>query len=105
MRIFCVNGKSYKAAPISFNTICELEEMGFSLDEMLKKPTRAIRAYFAVCAGVSIAEAGNEIEKHIIENGEMPNIAEVFVKEAEESDFFRSLTKVATKEATTDEKK
>ena len=38
MRTFTVNEKSYKAKDFDFNLVCDLEDMGISLDQIKKKP-------------------------------------------------------------------
>lgn len=101
MNIIKVNGKEYKTAGITFNTVCELEDNGITLADMAKKQTSFIRAYFAICANISVEEAGKELEQHIIGGGNFNEIIETIAKEVEESGFFRALTKKPTENATT----
>lgn len=90
---FTVNGKKYTAVPFNFNTVCDLEELGMSLSTVSKNPMSAVRAYFTVCSGGDVERAGNEIEQHIINGGDMSVIIEAMNKEMEASDFFRALSK------------
>lgn len=99
-----VNGKEYKTAGITFNTVCELEDNGIALADMAKKQTAFIRAYFAICAKISVEEAGNELEQHIINGGNFNEIIETIAKEVEESGFFRALTKKSETETQTVQK-
>lgn len=106
MNIIKVNGKEYKSAGITFNTVCELEDNGIVLADMARKQTTFIRAYFAICANLTVEEAGKELEQHLINGGNFNEIIETVSKEVSESDFFRALTKTAEAEtATVQEKK
>ena len=93
MKTFIVNGKEYKAKPFDFNFVCDLEDMGISLEMISKKPMSAIRAYFAMCAGKGSEYAGKELEAHVIGGGELDDITTTMSEEMEKSDFFRSLNK------------
>ena len=91
MRTFSINGKLYRAVPVTFNTIADLEDMGVSLTDMQKRPMATVRAYFALCAGGDADYAGNEIQAHIIAGGKLDSLFEALAAEMEDSDFFRSL--------------
>lgn len=87
---FEINGKEYDAIPFTFNTVCELEDVGFSMEDLDKKPASAVRAYFALCCG-DVTLAGNEIEAHLIGGGDMSSIMAAMTKEIEESGFFKAM--------------
>lgn len=95
MNTFKVNGIEYKAKPFDFNTVCDLEDMGITLNSMSGKDLSLVRAYFCICSGLSKEKAGKEIEQQFIKYGEMNEISEALNKEVENSDFFRSLTERA----------
>lgn len=99
MRMFTVNGKEYKAKEFDFNTVCDLEDMGVSLEEMENKPLSMIRAYFQLCAGLGKIEAGKQIEQHLIKGGKMDDVVKAMSKEMEVSDFFQALKAKAEAEA------
>ena len=99
-RTFTINGKLYQAREITFNTICELEDAGVSLTEIEQKPISTVRSYFAICLGGNKEVAGQEIEKHIINGGNLDEIMTAFREELADSDFFRALTKNQDEEAT-----
>lgn len=103
MNIFTINGKEYKAKPFDFNLVCDLEDMGISLEEMGSKRLSSTRAYFVLCSGLSKEKAGKEIEQQYIKHGELNEINEALNKEMEDSDFFRSLTERTKAETATDE--
>lgn len=103
MNTFIVNGTEYKAKPFDFNLVCDLEDMGISLEEIGKKRMSAVRAYFAICAGKGKDFAGKELNAHYVNGGKFDNIAEAFNKEMESSDFFQALTKTTETEVTTNE--
>ena len=94
-RFFTVNGKRYVAREIAFNTVCDLEDMGVSLQEMPKKTMSTARAYLAICANISKEDAGKEIEDHIKSGGKLEDIFNVFTEEINESGFFQALNQKA----------
>lgn len=99
MRTFTVNGKEYKAKAFDFNLVCDLEDIGISLEETGKKPMSLVRAYFGLCAGKGKEYAGKELESHIISGGTFEDIMNAMSDEMEKSDFFRNLNKTAESEA------
>lgn len=105
MRTFTVNGKEYKAKAFDFNLICDLEDMGISLQEAGNKPMSMVRAYFGLCAGKGKEYAGKEMEAHIIGGGSFEDIMNVMSDEMEKSDFFRNLNQKAEQETTESAKK
>lgn len=98
MNTFTVNGKEYKAKPFDFNLVCDLEDMGISLEQAGNKPISMVRAYFGLCAGKGKGYAGKELEAHIISGGKFDDIMTAMSDEMEKSDFFQSLTKTAETE-------
>ena len=98
MKTFIVNGKRYNAKPFDFNLICDLEDLGISLQEAEKKPMSMIRAYFSFCAGKGKEYAGKEMEQHIINGGSFEDVTKIMSEEMEKSDFFRSLSEKAEEE-------
>lgn len=104
MNKFTINGNEYVAKPFDFNMVCDLEDMGISMDEMQKKPTSVIRAYFGVCAGITKEAAGKEVEAHIIGGENLEKLMGVMSDEMEKSDFFRSLAQTTEKETAEDTK-
>lgn len=91
MRTFTVNGKEYKAKPIEFDTVCDLEDMGVSVVDAEKKSFSLARAYFAICAGKGNDFAEQEIQKHVVSGGNLKDIFDVLNAEMERSDFFRAI--------------
>lgn len=100
MKRFTVNGKQYDAKPFDFNLVCDLEDMGVSLQEMGRKHFSVTRAYFSLCAGLSVEEAGKELETHAISGGTFVEINGALNDEMEKSDFFRTLIKAEEEEIT-----
>lgn len=100
MRTFTVNRKEYKAKAFDFNLICDLEDMGISLETASSKPMSMVRAYFGLCAGKDKEYAGKEMEAHVIGGGSFEDIMKVMSDEMEKSDFFRNLNKKAEQEVT-----
>lgn len=105
MRTFELNGIEYKAVPFGFNTVCDLEEQGVSLEDMNNKPLSMVRAYIGLCIGKGSAYSGEQIEAHIVNGGNLTDVISVMTEEMNESDFFRSLNQTAEQETTTTPKK
>lgn len=99
MKTFTVNGKEYNAKAFDFNLICDLEDMGISLDEAKKKPMSLVRAYFGLCAGKGKEYAGKEMEAHVIGGGSFENIMKTMSDEMEKSDFFLKLSQTKEEKA------
>lgn len=101
-----INGKEYKKAEIDFNSVCELEDMGVNLFNLKKvSEVKLARAYVALCMGGAdrLEVAGVEINKHIINGGDLLPIIEAFGKAVEESGFFQALNKRTAEENTASE--
>lgn len=92
-KMFELNGKKYVAKEITFNAVCELEDLGVSLMEADTKQLSSLRGYIAYCCGLSTEEAGKEIEKHLISGNDLSGIAKAFGEQINESDFFQALRK------------
>lgn len=90
-----INGKVYPAKEITFNSVCQFEDMGIPMSEIEAKSIMFIRAYAAMCMDKKAEQAGEEIEKHIMNGGSMEDIAKVLRDAVEESDFFQALSKRA----------
>ena len=92
---FTINGTDYEGAKYNYNTHCNLSEMGVNALEIRKKPESVARAYFAISSGLTVEEAGDEIEQHIINGGDLSEIIIALLKEMDKSDFFRSIMQKA----------
>lgn len=102
---FTVNKVTYVAKPFDFDMICELEDMGVTIEKVDKMPMSLIRAYFAICAELSKEEASLLIQKHMISGGKLDDITEPMAKEMNESDFFRALSEKQEQETSTSQSK
>lgn len=100
-----INGKFYKDAELDFNTVCEMENMGVSIQNIDDNIMSAARAYAAICMHKPLRIAGTEIEAHIINGGTLADILEPFNKKAEESGFFQALRRKAQAEESQEENK
>ena len=98
MKYFTLNGKEYKSKELDYNTACDLEDMGVSLEMANTRPMSMVRAYFACCAGISKEAAGKEIEAHIVAGGKLDDVIDIMTEEVENSSFFRALNKTAETE-------
>lgn len=105
MNTFKINGKTYIAQPFTFNSMADLSEMGVNVEEIDTKPIPILRAYFALCGGFDVHKAGDEIQKHIINGGELTDLTNAIKTELENSDFFRAIFKNEEEEVTEVQKK
>lgn len=105
MKTFIVNGTEYKAKAFDFNLICDLEDMGISMEAAASKPMSLARAYFGLCTGKGKEYAGRELEEHITSGGTLEDVMNVMSEEMEHSDFFRALNKTAEADAPKSQKK
>ena len=92
---FTINGKEYRAAKFNYNTACELEEYGVKVENLNKKPKNALRAYFAISSGMDIDDAGEEIERHILNGGSMQELSVALLTELDKSAFFGKIVEKA----------
>lgn len=91
MNRFTVNNKQYTAREFDINLICDLEDMGISLEDIGKKNMNLIRSYFALCSGLDKGDAGKEIQSHLMSGGKFDEILEIMKNKMENSDFFQAL--------------
>ena len=91
MNRFTINGKSYVAPKFDFNTVCEFEEAGISLQDAKNKPTSMIRMYFALLFDGDKEAAGKELEQHMIDGGTFDELTEAMIREMNESRFFQAI--------------
>ena len=88
-----INGKNYEVAKYSYNTSCALEEMGADVNVLMTKPNTLVRAYLAISGDMSVLEAGEEIEKHYENGGDMDEFVTAMLEEIQNSGFFQSRLK------------
>jgi len=98
---FTINGVTYSAKPFDFDMVCQLEEMGVTFERIDKMPMSIIRAYFAICAGISKEQAAELIQNHLIKGGTLEDVTEPMAKEMNDSDFFRALSQKEEQTSTT----
>lgn len=104
-RLFVINKKRYVAKPFDFNMLCDLEDMGVSLEQAQSKPMSMIRAYFSICVGKGKEYAGAEMQEHMINGGSFDELVEAMSGEMNDSDFFQRLNKKKTENNTEDTEK
>ena len=92
IKMFNVNGRSYKAKEFDFNLLCDLEEQGLSLEDIDKKPMSLIRTYLAFCGNITKEQAGREIEGHLANGGKFEDVVQAMSDQMNSSGFFRALS-------------
>lgn len=92
-----INGRTYEAVALDFNTVCKMEAMGAPVTSIGENLLSVVRAYVSLCMKVSLNRAGEELEKHFVDGGDLKAIVEEFNAKAEESGFFRAIKRTETK--------
>lgn len=92
-----INGTEYKALEITYNTICDLDEIGTPIHEFGAKSDKVLRGYIALVMGVSLKAAGEEIQRHVINGGSLVDLATCLTEAITESDFLNAPTPKAEK--------
>lgn len=98
MKTIQINGKKYQGAEMTFNNVCRMEEMDAPITYGAKVSFSMLRAYLALCMNTSKENAGEELEKHIVNGGTMDDLSEAMAEAIENSDFFRKLQESADEE-------
>ena len=98
MKTFEINGNKYQSKEFTFGTVCDMEDRGISMADIEKKPFATFRAYFSICSGLDMEDAGAEMNNHVIKGGNFDKLGEALADEMEKSDFFRALDKTAETE-------
>lgn len=101
MKTFKLNGNDVVAKEIDFNLLADFDDFGVSIEDASAKPLVFMRAYVACCLNKNLADAGSEINAHIINGGDLVDIMDVMNAMLEESDFFRALQDKPTEVQTT----
>lgn len=99
---FELNGKEIKAKEFDYNLMCDMEDVGFNIDDIAEKPLSALRGYVALCKGCKLETAGKEISEHLANGGQVEDILSVMTEKLENSDFFRGQQETAEKKVTED---
>ena len=87
-----LNGRAIKAADVDFNFVALLGENNINLNEIGRKQLPTIRVYVAHCTGLDIDTAGDMINQHILNGGNIADLMSVFGKKCDESDFFLAIS-------------
>ena len=90
---YTINGQEINAKELTFNALCELSEMGveFSRD-ITERPLLVVRAYLAYCMNTTPAKAGEAIENHVVNGGDLQGIKTALFEMVEKSGFFHGLS-------------
>ena len=87
-----LNGRAIRAAEVDFNYVSMLGENNISLNEIGRKQLPALRVYVAHCTGLDVETAGELINQHIINGGDIVDVMATFGKKCDESAFFRAIS-------------
>lgn len=92
MKKITVNNKEYgleRIKAMDFNGICELEELGLSMNGIKKTQMTSVRALLAYAGNITAEEAGAQIMEHIKNGGSFEDVAPL-ITTFTESDFFQA---------------
>ena len=93
-----INGRRYRFPELDFNAVCDLQDAGIdplNPKSIARKPIYAGRSILAWVMNDELEVAGNEIQQHILNGGNLTDLFECFTKAMEESGFIKSLTEKA----------
>lgn len=101
-----INNKNYTVPQLGFKHMTQMEDMGFSVIEMLgrKQMFSIATAFTGVVVGCDRATAEELLEQHIFGGGSIAPIYETFQKAVDQSAFFKKFLEEA-EEKTTGKKK
>ena len=99
MKKFSVNGQEFESVELDFNFFCDIEDkFGISKEKFLMDEMRAIRVYLAMCADITLKEAGKLIEEHIMGGNDLTEIGNALSEEIENSGFIKWLMEQGEKQ-------
>lgn len=85
-----VNGRSYLIPELTFNSMCQLEEMGVSLLDRNNNPLSTIRGFVALAVG-DMETAGIELQEHILKGENVEYIMDKLDEALKNSRFFQAM--------------
>jgi hypothetical protein len=90
--MFEFNGKEIKLE-FDYNTMCELEDLGFSMEDAEKKPMSFLRMLLYIALKkidktITQEKTGEEIKMFLQNGGSMETISEAITNGLEDSGFF-----------------
>lgn len=103
-----INQKNYVVPRLNFSDMVAMEDMGFSVIELLQKQKifSLATAFVGVVAKYSRTEAEELCQQHVMGGGDIADIYNAFMEAVNASDFFKKLIgeigeKAPTKRTTT----
>lgn len=98
-----INGKDYNLGEITFKTMCDLENMGINVSNMMDKPMNTILAFATIAIGdKQVAE--REMNEHLINGGSFDSIVQSIQEAMNEAGFMKAVRGDNTKPKTTTKK-
>lgn len=93
-----INKKAYGVKEVTFDAVCELEQLGvsiFDFSNLKGKMFTLSRGCFAFHSGLTLEEASVEIQEHLLNGGELGDF-EPFIEAITQTGFFDQLLKSRT---------
>ena len=85
-----INGKDYNLGEITFKTMCDLENMGINVSNMMDKPMNTILAFATIAIGDKQA-AEREMNEHLINGGSFDSIVQSIQEAMNEAGFMTAV--------------
>ena len=92
-----INGKEYRAPEIDFNLVCDMGDLGVDIYAISEKPLQVLRGFLAIAGNMNLAEAGAEINAHIVGGGDLKEINKELTEAFNNSGFFNAMVDRAKK--------
>lgn len=97
-----INNKNYTVPQLGFGHMTQMEDMGFSVTDMLRKQKvfSMTTAFVGVVVDCDRQEAEHLIEQHVLGGGDIMDIANAFNQAVDQSGFFKKLLENAEEKET-----
>lgn len=96
-----INQKNYTVPELGFKHMTQLEDMGFTMDDIIqkRKSFSLVTGFVGIVVGCERDEAERLCEQHILGGGKLDDMVTKFMKAMEESAFFRKLLGIEEKDS------
>lgn len=95
-----INNKNYVVPELGFKHMTKLEDMGFVMDEVLRKNKSfsLVAGFVAIVVDCDREHAEYLCEQHVLGGGSFENIQSAFIEAMEKSAFFKKLLGLGEKQ-------
>ena len=100
MKQIVLANKEYNVPDLDFNAVCDLADKGVDImnpKAFSNNPIMTARSITAWMLGITAIEAGQVIQDHVLDGGDIADIFTVFNEVVDESGFIQALQKRGAK--------